>query len=370
MDIPKRKIEKPATLEEAYKLIESMQNTMTRDLCAIVNREIDAKDEEWHQRVDRIKDLLYMGADPNAVVQGKCAWQIYREMHDSLISSERSDTWSLEQALLIDKVFSFYGAVPQFFFMLAHAGETELLEALARIFDIDAIDSTGETALDFAEEVNDKRAQGLLVACGAKKRGRFLVNSNRFFAAIVSLVGDCFMGRQEAERLLLEALDNGLGANDKFRYGRDGLTNNGSFRNDIPLPEEPMDEYEYYKWKERNYVSYAFKNTRYESTVLLEALYVGNRPIVEKCLVAGVVPNVEIRAKYGSVLREKMVDGKTVEKHDEEFEVSDDLRKSNPIEEFIRTANARNEFPDKDLAMKVIKYFDGLKSNEKEQCTK
>ena len=375
MDIPKRKIEKPATLEEAYKLIETMQNTMTRDLCAIVNREIDTKEDEWNQRVERIKDLLFKGADPNAVVHGKCAWQMFRDKHDALLDSKldskQSDVWSLEQVSLIDRVFSFYGAVPQFFFMLAHAGETELLEALARIFDIDAIDYTGETALDFAEEANDKRAQELLVTCGAKKRGRFLVTSDRFLVALVSLETDQYLGRQEAERILLEALDNGLSASDKFSCGgRDGWAKSGGFRNNIPLPEEPMDDYEYYEWEKRNYVSYAFENTRYESTVLLEALYVGNRPIVEKCLVAGVDPNVEIRAKYGSVLQEKLIDGKTVEKHDEELEVSDDLRKSNPIDEFIRFANARNEFPDKDLAMKVIKYFDELKSNGKAQRTK
>ena len=365
-NVPSRKIEKPATLDEAYKLIETMQNTMTRDLCVIVNRQIDTKADEWDQRVDRIKDLLFKGADPNAVVQGKCAWQMYREKHDALCNSEQSDAWSLEQASLIDRVFSFYGAVPQFFFMLAHAGEAGILESIARVFDIDAIDCAGETALDFAEEAKDTSAKELLVACGAKKRGRFLVNSNRFWIALASLVTDGYLGRQEGERVLLESLDNGLSANDKFTWGSDGVVKRGTITEEMPVPvdKEPMEEWEYYEWKNENYKQHEFASTRYESTVLLEALYAGSTPIVEKCLVAGISPKVEIRTKYGSVLREMTIEGKVIESHDDELVVPDAWRKSKPIGAFIRSANARNEFPDKDLAAKVIKYLSELEIAE------
>ena len=362
MDIPKRKIEKPETLEEAYRLIETMQNTLTRDLCAIVNREIDTRDIEWHQRVDRIKDLLAKGADPNAVVHGDCAWRIYRERLAHLFGSKSADEWSIEQASLIDRAFSFYGAVPQFFFVLAHAGEKDMLESLSRIFDIDAVDYNCETALDFAEEVNDIRAKELLVAYGAKKRGRFLVDSNRFWIALASFVKDEYLGEQEGERALLESLDNGLTPNDKFSWGSEGMVKRGTITEEMPVPadKEPMEEWEYYEWKRENYKQHEFASTRYESTVLLEALYVGSAPIVEKCLVAGISPTVEIRVKYGSILREKTIDGKVIENHDDELVVPDTWRKSKPIAAFIRSANARNEFPDKELVAKVIKYFDEL----------
>ena len=363
MDIPKRKIEKPATLEEAYKLIETMQNTMTRDLCAIVNRDIDTQDDEWSQRVDRIRDLLAKGADPNAIVQGDCAWRVYRNKLDHFLNYEKSDEWAREQALLVDRTFSFYGAIPQFFFMLAHVGEKNILEALSRSFDIDAIDYQCETALDFAEEANDVQAKELLIACGAKKRGRFLVNSNRFWTALTSFVKDQCLGRQEAEKMLMESLDKGLSPNDRFSLGPDGLVKPGSII--IPADHDPMEAWETYQWEEENFTRYEFETTRYESTIMLEALYIGNKPIVEKCLVIGISPDLEIKTKYGSILREKLIDGKVVEKNEDKLIVSDTWRKAESIDAFIRSANERNEFPDKGLVTKVIKYFDGLKPQVK-----
>lgn len=364
MDIPMRRIEKPDTLEEAYNLIETMQNTMTRDLCAIVNHRIDTRDEEWHQRVNRIGDLLAKGADPNADDDGDCAWSLYRERLYRLLESEQSDEWSRAQALLIDRAFSYYGAVPQFFFMLAHIGAKEMLETLSRIFDIDALDCNCETALDFAEEINDIRAKELLEACGAKKRGRFLVKSDSFGIALASLMTNQYWGKQKAEEFLVEALDKGLSPNDKFSLGVDGRTEPGTINEPIPIPEGE-DQYDDFGLQREHYKKYQSANTIYESTVLLEALYVGNKPIVEKCLAAGVDPNVEIEAKCDSVFRERILDGKVVEKNDEELNVPDTWRMRRSIDEFIRAANARNEFPDKDLARKVIIYFDSLKTNEK-----
>ncbi len=371
MDIPKRRIEKPDTLEEAYRLIETMQNTMTRDLCTIVDHEIDTRDEKWHQRVDRIRDLLAKGADPNADVNGACAWSLYREKLCRLLDSEKSDEWSREQALLMDRTFSFYGAIPQFFFMLAHFGEEDMLKTLSQshVFDIDALDCNCETALDFAEEVNDVRAKELLIAYGAKKRGRFLVNSQRFLTALVSLMTDQYWGKQKAEEFLIEALDNGLSPNDKISLGVEGLTKCGMITQEVPIPKgkEPMDEFD---WLRENYKQNEFANTRYESTVLLEALYAGSKPIVEKCLAAGISPDVEIKAKYGSIFREEIRDGEVVEKHDEELNVPDTSRKRMSIDKFIRSADARLEFPDRGLAWMVEKYFDGLKSREKAESAK
>lgn len=354
--VPVRRIEKPATLEEAYQLIETMQNTLTRGLNEIANMPI--RGAKGLPDKNALSDMLAKGADPCAAIGGQSPWGRYRENLYASAGNTPMDMLTLEDASRLDRIFSYYGSIPQFFFMLAHSGQSELLKNLrAGGFDINAIDYEGETALDFAETMNDSHAKELLVECGATKRGRFLPGSSMFARALNSLRTGADWGKKKAEQWICEALDNGLDPNETFiTFPEEGETRQGRFymveispNDSIIVPEDDT----LLSYGDR--LTYDFIYAFYETTMLLEALYAGSSEIVEKCLSKGIRSDVEIRVKYGNeVLTES---GKFIDVSPAKLVLSKERPQPYLLINFIHYFNERNEFPNRKLADRVLKYF-------------
>ena len=355
--VPPRRIEKPATLDEAYQLIETMQNTLTRGLNEIANRPI--RGAEGLPDKNSLSDMLAKGADPCVAIDGQSPWGRYRENLYASADNAPMDTLTLEDASRVDRIFSYYGSIPQFFFMLAHSGQSELLKNLKAVgFDINAIDYEGETALDFAETMNDSHAKDLLVKCGATKRGRFLPGSSMFARALNSLCTGTDWGKQKAEQWFCEALENGLDPNETFiTFPVEGETRRGRFyrfefsdNDSIILPEDDTS----FPLSDR--LTYDFIYAFYETTMLLEALYAGSSVIVEKCLSKGIRPDVVIRVKYGNeVLTE--VGGEPTDESPAKLVLPKERPQPYSLRYFIYYFNERNQFPNSKLADRVLKYF-------------
>jgi hypothetical protein len=250
--------------------------------------------------------------------------------------------------------------------MLAHLGQSEMVGNLVGMgLDINAVDYDGETALDFAEQSGDSNAQAILANYGANKHGRYLIGSAMIDRALYSLRTDYYWGRKRAEKVLIEALDRGLDPNEVFLTGQ-GFESKGTIINAIDWPGDE----DYYEWRESNYASYEFKNIRHTTTVLLEALYVGSSSVIDKCISVGIFPDVEISARYGSTLRKKCVKGKIEEESTTELVVPEEWTKMKPIEAFIISAKNRNEFPNNELAQKVLKSFSSSEISRDKQVIK
>lgn len=274
------------------------------------------------------------------------------------MATERANIVAKEDAFLIDRVFSYYGSVPQFFFMLAHLGQSKMVSDLANILDVNAVDCDGETALDFAEQSDDSRARDILTACGANIRGRYLIGSAMIDRALYSLRTGQYWGRKSAENVLIEALSNGLNPNATFQVGlSQGFVATGTIIKDINFPGSFECQEDYYEWSDLNHESYEFKNIRHTTTVLLEALYAGSSNVVDKCISIGIRSDVEILARYGSILRKKCIKGETEEVNTAELVVPEEWAKTTTIESFIRSAAGRKEFPNDELVQKGSQKF-------------
>jgi hypothetical protein len=334
-------------------------------LYQIANRPIEESNDLPNTNL--VRDMLAKGADPCTPIEGESSWRAFRANMNSFMGSEHSNIVARENAFLIDRIFSYYGSVPQFFFLLAHLGQSKMVENLSSLFDINAVDYDGETALDFAEQSGDSKAQAILADYGANKRGRYLIGSAMIDRALYSLRTNHYWGRQRAEKVLIEALDRGLDPNETFRVGwSQGFESKGTILDAIDWPGDE----DFYEWRESNYASYEFKNIRHTTTVLLEALYSGGGSVVDRCISIGICPDVEILARYGSILRKKCVRGKIEEESTAELVVPEEWTKMMPIEAFIRSAENRSEFPDNELARKVLKSFSSSEISEDKQVIK
>ncbi len=318
-----RRIEKPGTLDEAYALIESMQNKATRSLFKQLSR-------DGQINSDDINDLLEMGADPTLVIQSELcnSLQIFdvtsfrrieviiKEINKELVaihSALKAKGFSEADYLrLIDPMcqkinelsavrksayddvgrsLSYYGGIAQMFFLLAKSGEGDLIKQLCRSsFDIDACDCKGETALDFAERAKENSAKELLVSCGAKRRGRYEPYSDSIFSIICDPKGYFSdQNRIESNSFLHEALEHGLDPNFEFSYG--------SVNSVLDYREAAWSE-----WENQfdvdglpscRGIKYEYRRRRCTTTLLLEALYAGNEDLVRDCFKHGA--NAEIK---------------------------------------------------------------------------
>ena len=178
--VPVRRIEKPATLDEAYKLIETMQSKATRsffrflkngDLAGMkeqydIGADIFAEDEET-----KSTPLMYADMELNKTrealgeVGRVVAWK-----HDSnkwnkrlgLVNALRSQTAVLNwlKAKCADCCATIY--------LLAKHGMKNALEEILRTYPVNATDGNGLTATDLALIDGDVDAMSLLVSLGGQ----------------------------------------------------------------------------------------------------------------------------------------------------------------------------------------------------------
>ena len=171
-----------------------------------------------------------------------------------------------------EKASSYYGNDPLLFFLAARNGDDELLKSLRASMDIDAVDRDGETALDFALEAGDRDVAERLRRFGAKRRGIYLHTSKRIRA---------FSRNPEAEgqiKFVMTALDKGLDPLAEISFGTDetgkDVEQGRRLWDNTAADSDPWDS-------DRDpIVDYTYTRT----SVLKEAIFTKNRPLVEKCL--------------------------------------------------------------------------------------
>ena len=180
INIPSRKIEKPATLEEAYRLIETMQNRATRSFFLFLKegnlkgmKELyDIGADVYAEDEDTKLTPLELNAKQLNDVHDRIAIRKSKERFgDNVIpcpeSSELKKHESIEKWLLqFDCALSFY--------QLARNGMRDSIARLSQTLPITAKDKNGLTALDHAIINADLQAIQVLLdaGCVSDKCGR------------------------------------------------------------------------------------------------------------------------------------------------------------------------------------------------------
>ncbi len=220
MDMPKRKIEKPATLDEAYQLIESMRSTATRsffrflregNLAGIkeqyrIGADIFAREEKTDltclEVVAYEKARLYAPStapkkeDEMAVFHPE---SLKKNIRDRIAKFDKITLWLRQQGA---------DSAIMFFLMAINGDETGIVSC-SKYCQINACDEHGLTAVDLALEKGEFDAAKLLHRCGGAPNVRWHKDS-KLRCAI-----DCFCdpidpASRDQIKLIVAAIDAGL----------------------------------------------------------------------------------------------------------------------------------------------------------------
>ena len=214
-NVPSRLVEKPATLEEAYELIESMQSRATKSFF----RFLKAAD------IDGMKEQYANGADLFAldVKSGKMAIELVgEEIHSMVgkIGGECEQSVRLKTAKALEKFNQAKAWLKQcgadcagLFFLLARYGMGKELVSCANVLPINARDEDGLTALDMALNGGHWDAARLLHSLG----GTFdtTATRNKQLASAIQ-EAPCVSSRMELVKL---ALSMGLDPDAQQLFG-------------------------------------------------------------------------------------------------------------------------------------------------------
>ena len=291
------KIECPATLDEAYELIKTMQNHATSALESAV--------ESGSTQGDAIVNLLKCNADPSQsdgiemnarhhFVEasmyriGDLVNQIGQVLSEKGVADEKISSLvgplyeELEKTGKYHRILSYYGGVAQMFFLMAKQGDVDVVKKLSRIYDINATDETGETALDFAKEFKESLAASILESVGAHRRGIYEAACKR----MQDIIKDFDLKATDAETIeyICEALNNGCSPNTVSEWKAD------VYREEAWQPRAVLDSGDDPALESDGYMAYRYyqcRRRRYSTTLFLEALLAGNVKIAEACLKHG-----------------------------------------------------------------------------------
>lgn len=164
MNIPKRKIEKPETLEDAYKLIEAMQNTATKSFFRFLRE----------GNFDGVKEQIDIGADMYGREDGTdlTCLEVIAEKKASLIEEE------VKRLSQIEWWLRYKGAgAATLFYLLAVNGDEEGIEKNSQRYSINACDERGRTAVDIALIMDEYEIAKLLNKFGGVINPRWQANS-------------------------------------------------------------------------------------------------------------------------------------------------------------------------------------------------
>ena len=204
----------------------------------------------------------------------------------NIVRNELAPEWDAEKAS------SYYGNDPLLFFLAAKEGDLKFIKHLKAKMNIDAVDRDGETALDFAYEVGDKDVIELLRRAGAKYRGIYAPGSKRMRA---------FYRDPETEY----ALDDGAFIRDALKAGLDPLAsvnfgsteNGGAIMRERIVWDNEADDSDPWNKKPITKISYS------HSTLLKEAVYIKNLPLVKACLESIQRAGSDLPSEYGDMAR-------------------------------------------------------------------
>jgi len=297
------KIECPTDLSEAYELIKTMQNHATKALVgaaesgtsagtAIVELlKCNADPAQSDKHTKNARQLFALSSEYKVIalvdrIQKTLAERgVAADMIDDLIEPLYAE---MDKAAEYARTLSYYGGIPQMFFMLSRRGDAAVVKLLSGVFDINSTDEKGETALDFAKAVNEPSAASILVQCGATRRGIYEPSCERMQGAILALalnkVGE------ETTTYICEALDNGCSPNAVLEL------NNNAYRESSwehsAILAQSADDLDPFGNDDRRF--YAHRRRRYSTTLFLEALYAGNIEVIEACMTHGGNTNVAV----------------------------------------------------------------------------
>ena len=210
-NVPKRKLEKPATLDEAYKLIESMQSVATQAMFKFLRyADLEEVKKQYERNgADIFAAEATSGLSPLEVV----AQEIEMTYLDTARSAAERDkrVQKLKSAMLWLKQQNTDCAM--MFYLLA-CTDDEGLKLCAERYPINAVDEHGLTAVDWALNSERWDVAKRLHALGGVCNGRFGGNKKlsdaikRFFSR--PYPRDCFRMSDDDLALIVNAVDNGL----------------------------------------------------------------------------------------------------------------------------------------------------------------
>ena len=235
MDIAKRKVEKPGTLEEAWELIEAMQNRATRSFFRFLRDcNLNGMKEQFGNGADLFACEGNTGAMPIEIV-GQMKEGKQKEQVLSWLRSQGADcAWT--------------------FYILAKLGLDEALNHCEQYLSIEARTVDGLNATELALINGDFNLARKLYARGCKCRAEPPKGS-----LLSQKVNACF-DNDFSKKVVINALSVGLST--KCTYHKE--------------------DYE----DDSGYLAYG-----YFSSLFGAALYRGNYELVEKCLDSGADPN-------------------------------------------------------------------------------
>ena len=276
------------SVDDAYERVLNGMDKPTRMLCDLVENGVQPSN------VETIVDLLRLDADANCPNEkGWCVRQmVMSNINRKIVELIRTDglkdkpVIEIQNAIReklapewdVEKASSYYGNDPLLFFLTAKAKDDEIMAALVKKFNIDAVDRDGETALDFARQAKDEETEQFLIRWGAKKRGIYDINSKRVRAYIRDLAGEM----KKDGLFMLDALVAGLNPFQEAIFGK--MDDAGEllvvakrlcWDNDLELNSPAPDP-----WNSRPEVIVLYERT----TIFLEAILARHLGLVTACL--------------------------------------------------------------------------------------
>ena len=204
MNIPSWKIEKPKTLDEAYRVIECMQNVATQSLFRFL-RDGDLEGTKEQHRI---------GADLFAREEGTnlASLEVVHIERERLLEDECGKAVQ-DKAARLAKVADWLRAqrvdCAMMFYLLAVNGDEAGIMRNAKELPINAVDDFGRTAVDWALIYDDIAAAKLLHRYGGAPNPRWQANE-RLKAALERFCGDAWQESPEEAKLIVDAIDCGL----------------------------------------------------------------------------------------------------------------------------------------------------------------
>ena len=196
MDIAKRKVEMPETLDEAQALIESMRSIATKSLFTALD----------HADLEEVKRQYKNGADIYAVnEEGYTPIQVVTRAMNAEIDAMKDElgkvkkdgcavTWSPSSrfndlASIVHWLRASGADCSLMFYLLAKAGQVDALQRAAVEYPINAIDNCGFTAVDWALAHKNWDAAKLLRSVGGALNPRYRQNGQ--IADALDAIANC-----------------------------------------------------------------------------------------------------------------------------------------------------------------------------------
>ncbi len=178
-NVPSRVIEKPATLEEAYKLIETMQNKATRSFFRFLKESnLEGVKEQFEIGADIYASDEDSGESPLQIANKNVLAAITKvsKAANSLDSREKASAGRclVNCCSMMDWLITKAANCTVLFYDLAMSGMGDALATCARKFPINARDAFGRTAIDWALMAGDWAAAKLLHANGGECKTNYV----------------------------------------------------------------------------------------------------------------------------------------------------------------------------------------------------